>query len=50
VAIFGVVLFLYGSNYYSASVGWVGVFLIIIGIAMEISLEIYGAIRKKEVG
>jgi len=50
LAILGVVLFLYGSNYYNAILGWSGVFLIVAAILAEVALEVYAYIRKREVG
>ncbi len=47
VIILGIVLFLYGSNYYDASIGWIGVGLIVVGIVAEVILEIYSALRKR---
>ncbi len=47
VIILGIVLFLYGSNYYDASIGWIGVGLIVVGIVAEVILEIYSSLRKK---
>lgn len=44
----GVVLFLYGSNYYNAAVGWTGVYLIIGGFFAEIILKVYESVRKEE--
>lgn len=50
LAILGVVLFLYGSNYYNAIVGWSGVFLVAAALLAEVALEVYAYIRKREVG
>ena len=50
IALIGVILFLYGSNYYSAAVGWIGIFLIATGIVAEIVLEVYAVLRKREAG
>jgi len=43
----GMLLFLYGSNYYDAVVGWSGVYLMIGGILAEITLKVYEILRKK---
>jgi len=43
----GVVLFLYGSNYYEALVGWAGVVLMVGGFAAEIALKVYEFARKR---
>jgi len=48
IIIIGVILFLYGSNVYNAVFGWSGFYLVIIGIVIEIILEAYKAMRKKE--
>ena len=45
--VLGVVLFLYGANYYDATVGWAGVYLVIIGILAILVLYIYGELTKK---
>jgi len=45
--ILGVVLFLYGSNYYNAVYGWSGLFLIFAGIMVYVAREVYGALIKK---
>ena len=47
VIILGLVLFLYGSNYYTATVGWTGVYLIIGGFLAEIVLQVYEALMKR---
>jgi hypothetical protein len=45
--VLGVVLFLYGANYYDATVGWAGVYLVIIGIIAILVLYVYGELTKK---
>jgi len=45
--VLGVVLFLYGANYYDATVGWAGVYLVIIGLLVILFLYIYGELTKK---
>ena len=47
LVILGVVLFLYGANFYDANVGWAGVFLLIMGILAFLILYIYGELTKK---
>ncbi len=49
VVILGIVLFLYGSNYYNAVVGWAGIFLIIGGFLAGVLLQAYEMLRKKEI-
>jgi hypothetical protein len=43
----GAVLFLYGSNYYEALVGWAGVVLMVGGFVAEIALKVYEFVRKR---
>jgi len=45
--IVGVILFLYGANYYDATVGWTGVFLGIAGILVFLLYYIYSELTKK---
>lgn len=49
VVIFGVILFLYGSNYYDVVVGSAGVFLLAIGVVGILVLYIFKQITKKEI-
>ncbi len=48
VIILGIVLFLYASNYYNATVGWAGVYLMIGGFFAEIALQVYETLIKKK--
>ena len=48
IVIVGIVLFLYGSNYYDAMIGWVGVALVLGGVILEMVLRIYAFMRKRE--
>jgi uncharacterized membrane protein len=48
LVILGIVLFLYGSNYYEPVSGWAGVALVIGGFVAEIVLRIVEFLRKKE--
>lgn len=48
VIILGVILFLYGSNYYDSLTGWTGVFLMVGGVLAEIILGVYESLRKRE--
>ena len=53
ILIMGVVLFLYGANYYEALIGWTGVYLIIAGFIMKIILMVWENLqgsKKKEDG
>ena len=45
VIIVGLVLFLYGCNYYNVTIGWVGVYLVIGGLLVEIVLKAYAQKR-----
>ena len=45
----GIILFLYGSNYYTTGISWTGVCLIISGFLAEIILKVYeGLLGKKK--
>jgi hypothetical protein len=46
--VIGVILFLYGANYYNAVIGWTGFSLMIGGFFVEIAFKVYGRVRKKE--
>jgi hypothetical protein len=49
LVILGLVLFLYGANYYNATVGWTGVGLIAAGCFGYIALKVIEvSTRKKE--
>jgi len=45
--IIGVILFLYGANYYDAVIGWIGIFLIVAGLAFELVFRLYEVIGKR---
>jgi len=45
----GVILFLCGSNYYDAVIGWTGGFFVIIGFSALITLKVYGKLKKARV-
>ena len=47
VVVLGIILFLYGANYYDATVGWIGVFLFVGGILAFLVLYIYGELTKE---
>jgi len=47
VIVLGVFLFLYGSNYYNAVFGWIGVSLIFGGLFAEIFLKVYDIVWKE---
>ncbi|MGB8779315.1 MAG: hypothetical protein WCD81_01550 [Candidatus Bathyarchaeia archaeon] len=48
LVILGLVLFLYGANYYDATVGWTGVGLFAAGFFGYIALKVYEASTKKK--
>ncbi|MEM3731419.1 MAG: hypothetical protein QW667_05910 [Candidatus Bathyarchaeia archaeon] len=41
IIIIGIILFIYGSNYYNAFAGWTGVFLALGGIVAGLILRVY---------
>jgi len=47
VFLLGIVLFLYGANYYEAVTGWIGVFLIVAAIVAYLVMEAYVILRKR---
>jgi len=47
VFLLGIVLFLYGANYYDAVTGWIGVFLIVGSIVAYLVIELYVILRKR---
>jgi len=47
VIVMGVILFLYGANYYNAFIGWTGFSLILGGFFVEIAFKVYESVRKK---
>lgn len=48
VALVGIVLFLYGANYYDNTIGWAGIILVIASFVAWLALKVYGFTRKKE--
>jgi len=46
VIVIGVILFLYGSNYYDAVVGWAGVCLMVGGFFAVIIVKVYERVKK----
>ena len=47
VVILGLVLFLYGANYYNVTVGWTGVGLVAAGFFGYIVLKVYEILTRK---
>jgi hypothetical protein len=43
--IVGIVLFLYGSNYYNNEAGWTGIFLFVAAILIRIIIYIYSKLN-----
>jgi hypothetical protein len=50
IVIIGVVLFLYGANYYSALIGWTGVYFVFAGFLAEIVLLVWESLKKRSEG
>jgi hypothetical protein len=48
LGILGVVLFLYGANYYANPVGWTGIGLLAVAFFGYIALKLYEATTKKK--
>jgi len=48
IIIAGVILFLYGANYYDAVVGWTGVGLFVGGLLSYVVLKAYEFFTKKK--
>jgi len=48
VLIVGVVLFLYGANYYDALIGWTGVYLAIAGFLVKTVLIVWESLKGSE--
>ncbi|MGA3191273.1 MAG: hypothetical protein ABSD73_02020 [Candidatus Bathyarchaeia archaeon] len=48
LVILGVVLFLYGANYYGVTVGWTGIGLLVAGFFGYLALKVYEASAKKK--
>jgi membrane-bound ClpP family serine protease len=47
IIVIGILLFLYGANYYDATVGWLGVFLFFAGAISFLALYIYHELTKR---
>jgi membrane-bound ClpP family serine protease len=47
LVIIGFIFFLYGANYYNATIGWAGVYLFASGIAIYLIVYIYNELTKK---
>jgi divalent metal cation (Fe/Co/Zn/Cd) transporter len=47
-AIIGIVLFLYGGNYYDPVVGWIGVFIFIASVGGFLAHYVYGELAKRD--
>jgi hypothetical protein len=48
IVLVGFALFLGGANYYEATVGWSGVWLVVGGIVLYIVLRLLETIQKKQ--
>ena len=49
LAICGIILFLYGANFYLSAVGWVGLYIFLLGIVAIAALYVYGELSRKDV-
>ena len=47
IVVLGFVVFLYGANYYDATVGWTGVGLFVGGIILYVVLKLFESKKKK---
>jgi len=47
ITVLGIVLFLYGANFFDAVIGWAGVYFIIGGILVFLLFYIYNELTKK---
>ena len=50
VVIVGLLLFLYGANYYSELAGWFGIIFVAVGVFVEVALTVYESVIKRERG
>jgi hypothetical protein len=50
VIVVGIILFLYGANYYDAAIGWVGFFLTVVGLFAEVAFRVYERVKKRAFG
>ncbi len=48
IVVLGFILFLYGANYYDATIGYVGLGLFIGGIVLYTFLKLYESVAKKQ--
>lgn len=48
--VMGIVLFLYGANYYNSLIGWAGVYIIVVGFIVRILLLIWKNLTRKGKG
>jgi hypothetical protein len=46
-AVLGIILFLYGANYYSAVWGWAGVYLVVGVVVAYLAERVYGNLRRR---
>jgi membrane-bound ClpP family serine protease len=47
IIVLGIVLFLYGANYYDAVIGWIGVSLFVIGIIAVLFIHVFAKSNKE---
>jgi drug/metabolite transporter (DMT)-like permease len=48
VIILGIILFLYGANYYDATVGWIGVLLFVGAVVALVVLYVYKSLTQRK--
>jgi membrane-bound ClpP family serine protease len=47
IVVLGLILFLYGANYYDATIGYTGLGFFVGGIVLYIFLKVYESVTKK---
>lgn len=47
IVVLGIIMFLYGANYYDVAIGWVGIGFALGGLVAEIVLKVYEFVRQK---
>ena len=45
--VIGIIVFLYGANFYLSTVGWAGLYILLLGAITLLVLYIYGELAKK---
>jgi len=47
IVVLGLILFLYGANYYDATIGYTGLGFFVGGVVLYIFLKVYESVTKK---